>query len=211
MPHTNDVMTKKSDRLRFYAICGIVAPIFFWFMVVIESLLRPGYSQYYNFVSDLGVGHLSILQNINFVVFGILTIGLAIGLKNGLPSPKTRSLKAGIWFVILFAIGVLLAGVFPESYLWAIPHNIVSATAFVAIIAAQLFIWQGLKDKDRTMWGRYATYSLISGLLSLILVILLKVAMLYGFYPGLSQRAFLIVSWIWIGVTGIKLYTSTQK
>jgi hypothetical membrane protein len=211
MPHTNDVMTKKSDRLRFYAICGIVAPIFFWFMVVIESLLRPGYSQYYNFVSDLGVGHLSILQNINFVVFGILTIGLAIGLKNGLPSPKTRTLKAGIWFVILFAIGVLLAGVFPESYLWAIPHNIVSATAFVAIIAAQLFIWQGLKDKDRTMWGRYATYSLISGLLSLILVILLKVAMLYGFYPGLSQRAFLIVSWIWIGVTGIKLYTSTQK
>jgi hypothetical membrane protein len=180
-------------------------------MVVIESLLRPGYSQYYNFVSDLGVGHLSILQNINFVVFGILTIGLAIGLKNGLPSPKTRTLKAGIWFVILFAIGVLLAGVFPESYLWAIPHNIVSATAFVAIIAAQLFIWQGLKDKDRTMWGRYATYSLISGLLSLILVILLKVAMLYGFYPGLSQRAFLIVSWIWIGVTGIKLYTSTQK
>jgi hypothetical membrane protein len=211
MPHTNDVMTKKSDRLRFYAICGIVAPIFFWFMVVIESLLRPGYSQYYNFVSDLGVGHLSILQNINFVVFGILTIGLAIGLKNGLPSPKTRTLKAGIWFVILFAIGVLLAGVFPESYLWAIPHNIVSATAFVAIIAAQLFIWQGLKDKDRTMWGRYAIYSLISGLLSLILVILLKVAMLYGFYPGLSQRAFLIVSWIWIGVTGIKLYTSTQK
>ena len=211
MPHTNDVMTKKSDRLRFYAICGIVAPIFFWFMVVIESLLRPGYSQYYNFVSDLGIGHLSILQNINFVVFGILTIGLAIGLKNGLPSPKTRTLKAGIWFVILFAIGVLLAGVFPESYLWAIPHNIVSATAFVAIIAAQLFIWQGLKDKDRTMWGRYAIYSLISGLLSLILVILLKVAMLYGFYPGLSQRAFLIVSWIWIGVTGIKLYTSTQK
>lgn len=211
MPHTNDVMTKKSDRLRFYAICGIVAPIFFWFMVVIESLLRPGYSQYYNFVSDLGIGHLSILQNINFVVFGILTIGLAIGLKNGLPSPKTRTLKAGIWFVVLFAIGVLLAGVFPESYLWAIPHNIVSATAFVAIIAAQLFIWQGLKDKDRTMWGRYAIYSLISGLLSLILVILLKVAMLYGFYPGLSQRAFLIVSWIWIGVTGIKLYTSTQK
>src|SRR5664280_1472977 len=206
MPHTNDVMTKKSDRLRFYAICGIVAPIFFWFMVVIESLLRPGYSQYYNFVSDLGVGHLSILQNINFVVFGILTIGLAIGLKNGLPSPKTRTLKAGIWFVILFAIGVLLAGVFPESYIWAIPHNIVSATAFVAIIAAQISIWQGLKDKDRTMWGRYATYSLISGLLSLILIILLKVAMLYGFYPGLSQRAFLIVSWIWIGVTGIKLY-----
>ena len=211
MHHTNDLKTKKSDSLRIYAICGIVAPILFWFMVVIESLLRPGYSQYYNFVSDLGVGHLSILQNINFIIFGILTIGLAIGLRNGLPNPKGKSLKVGVWFVILFAVGVLLAGVFPESYLGANPHNIVSATAFVAIIAAQLLIWKGLKNNDSTIWGRYATYSLISGLLSLILVILLKVAMLYGIYPGLSQRAFLTVSWIWIGVTGIKLYTLTQK
>ena len=200
-----------NKKQQFYALCGIIAPIIFWFMVVIESLLRPGYSQYYNFVSDLGVGHLSILQNINFIVFGILTIGLSIGLRNGLPKPMGKSLKAGVWFVILFAIGVLLAGVFPESYLGANPHNIVSATAFVAIIAAQLLIWKGLKNNDSNMWGRYATYSLISGLLSLILVILLKVAMLYGIYPGLSQRAFLIVSWIWIGVTGIKLYTLTQK
>ena len=110
----------------------------------------------------------------------------------------------------MFAIGVLLAGLFPESYLSAIPHNYISATAFVAIIAAQLLIWQGLKNEDSSIWGRYATYSLISGLLSLILVIILKVAILYGFYPGLSQRAFLLVSWIWIGITGLKLYSLSE-
>ena len=86
-----------------------------------ESLLRPGYSQYYNFVSDLGVGHLAVLQNINFIVFGILTILFAIGLRNGLPTPQGKALKTGIWFVILFALGVLLAGIFPESYLSAYP------------------------------------------------------------------------------------------
>ncbi|MGB7969116.1 MAG: DUF998 domain-containing protein [Methanobacterium sp.] len=198
-------------KQQFYAICGIIAPIIFWIMVIVESILRPGYSQYYNFVSDLGVGHLAILQNINFIVFGILTIIFALGLRNGLPTPQGRSLKAGVWFVILFALGVLLAGVFPESFLSANPHNIVSATAFVAIIAAQLLIWQGLKNRDKTVWGRYATYSFISGLLSLILVIFLKVAILYGFYPGLSQRVFLIVSWAWIGITGIKLYRLTHK
>ena len=201
------MITKNQRGLKFYAICGIIAPIFFWVMVIIESILRPGYSQYYNYVSDLGVGPLAIIQNINFIIFGILTIGLAIGLRNGLPIQQGRALKIGVWCVILFAIGVLLAGVFPESYLSAIPHNYISATAFVAIIAAQLLIWQGLKNEDSTIWGMYATYSLISGLLSLILVILLKVAILYGFYPGLSQRAFLLVSWIWIGVTGLKLYS----
>ncbi|MGA2677649.1 MAG: DUF998 domain-containing protein [Methanobacterium sp.] len=206
----NNMITKKQGRLKFYAICGIIAPILFWVMVIIESILRPGYSQYYNFVSDLGVGPLAIIQNINFIIFGILTISLAIGLRKGLPIQQSRSLKIGVWFVILFALGVLLAGVFPESYLSAIPHNYISATAFVAIIAAQLLIWQGLKNEDRTIWGRYATYSLISGLLSLIFVILLKVAILYGFYPGLSQRAFLLVSWIWIGVTGLKLYSLSR-
>ena len=198
-------------KQQFYAICGIIAPIIFWFMVIFESILRPGYSQYNNFVSDLGVGHLAIIQNINFILFGLLTIGLAIGLRSSLPSPQGRALKASVWMVILFALGVLLAGVFPESYLSANPHNIVSATAFVAIIAAQLLIWQGLKRKNTIIWGRYATYSLISGLLSLTLVILLKVAILYGFYPGLSQRTFLLVSWIWIGITGIKLYSLTRN
>ena len=206
----NNIITEKQRGLKFYAICGIIGPILFWVMVIIESILRPGYSQSYNYVSDLGVGPLAIIQNINFILFGILTIGLAIGLRKGLPVQQSRSLKIGVWFVILFAIGVLLAGVFPESYLSAIPHNYISATAFVAIIAAQLFIWQGLKNEDSSIWGRYATYSLISGLLSLILVIILKVAILYGFYPGLSQRAFLLVSWIWIGITGLKLYSLSE-
>ena len=207
----NDDKNSNIKKQRFYAICGILAPIIFWVLVIVESLLRPSYSQYYNFVSDLGVGHLAILQNINFIVFGILTIIFALGLKNALPTPMGRSLKAGVWMVILFAIGVGLAGIFPESYLSANPHNIVSATAFVAIIAAQLLMWQGLKNGDSTGWGRYATYSLISGLISIILVIILKIAILYGFYPGLSQRAFLIVSWVWVGITGIKLYRLTHK
>ncbi len=206
----NNMITKNQRGLKFYAICGIIAPIIFWVMVIIESILRPGYSQYYNFVSDLGVGPLAIIQNINFIIFGILTIILAIGLRKGLPIQQSRSLNIGVWFVILFALGVLLAGIFPESYLSANPHNYISATAFVAIIAAQLLFWQGLKNEDSNIWSRYATYSLISGLLSLILVILLKVAIFYGFYPGLSQRAFLLVSWIWIGITGFNLYSLSR-
>ncbi len=211
MSNKNDIFVERLKKQEFYALCGIIAPILFWFMVAVESLLRPGYSQFYNYVSDLGVGPLAIIQNINFIIFGLLTIGLGLGLRNGLPTQQGRTLKLGVRFVLIFALGVLFAGVFPENYLSQVPHNIVSATAFVAIIVAQLLIWLGLKREDSSIWGNYSRYSLVSGLLSLILVIWLKVAMTYGIYPGLSQRAFLIVPWIWIGITGIKLYSLSKN
>ena len=180
--------------------------------MIIASLLRPGYSQTYNFVSDLGVGPLAIIQNVNFVIFGLLSIGFALGLKGGLPAPQGKALKAGIWFVIIFGLGVLFAGVFPEDYLSQGPHNFVSSIAFISIIAAQLLIWRGLKSADSEVWGRYRTYSLISGLLSIILLILLKVAMIdFVAYQGAAQKAFLAVPWIWIGVTGFKLYLLSKE
>ncbi len=212
MTGENRTQIQMRNRQRFFAICGIIAPILFTLLVIVVSLLRPDYSQISNFVSDLGVGHYAIIQNINFIIFGFLSICLALGLRSGLPSPQGRALKAGVWFVILFSLGVLFAGVFPEDYLAQMPHNLVSATAFVAIIAAQLLIWQGLINEDSLVWGRYRNYSLISGLLSIIFIILLKVAMTYYVdYQGAVQRLFLAVSWIWIGVTGVKLYYLTKN
>ena len=195
------------QRQRFFAHCGIIAPILFTILVIIESLLRPDYSQIYNFVSDLGVGPNAVIQNVNFAIFGILSILFALGLRSGLPSPQKKALKAGVWLVAIFGLCILLAGVFPEDYLSQIPHNLVSATAFVTIIAAQLLIWKGLKNANDSVWGKYRTYSLISGLMSLILVLVLKVAMSdFTDYQGIVQRAFLAVPWIWVEVTALKLY-----
>ena len=195
------------QRQRFFALCGIIAPILFTILVIIESLLRPDYSQIYNFVSDLGVGPNAVIQNVNFAIFGILSILFALGLRSGLPSPQKKALKAGVWLVVIFGLCILLAGVFPEDYLSQIPHNLVSATAFVTIIAAQLLIWKGLKNANDSVWGKYRTYSLISGLMSLILVLVLKVAMSdFTDYQGIVQRAFLAVPWIWVEITALKLY-----
>jgi hypothetical membrane protein len=204
------IQTQKNQRL--FAICGIVAPILFLLLVVVASLLRPGYSQIHNFISDLGVGPYAIIQNTNFIIFGLLIIGFALGLRGGLPAPQGRALKAGIWLIIIFGFGILFAGVFPENYLSQGPHNLASSTAFLSIIAAQLLIWQGLKNADDSVWGRYRTYSLISGLLTLILLLVLRVAIsTSGDYQGAAQRAFLAVPWIWIALTGLKLYSLNKR
>jgi hypothetical membrane protein len=195
-----------SNKQRLFAFCGIVAPILFTLLVVVASLLRPGYSQTHNFVSDLGVGPYAIIQNANFIIFGLLSIGFAFGLRDGLPAPHGRALKAGVWLVIIFGFGTVFAGVFPKNYLSGGLHNLASSAAFLSIIAAQLLIWRGLKSEDNAVWGRYRTYSLISGLVSLILLP-------FSFstdFPGTTQRIFIVVLWIWIEVTGLKLYSLTK-
>ena len=206
-------MTDNIQRKQvIFALCGIIAPILFWVMVIVESLIRPGYSPVHNFVSDLGVGSLAILQNINFMIFGILTIGLGLGLHESLTNPRGVSLKSGELLVIIFGILIFFAGVFPENYGSGVLHTSVSAFAFLSIIAAQLLIWKGLKGMDTTIWGEYRTYSLISGLLSIIFLILLQVVISdFAAYQGLAQRLFLAVPWIWIGVTGLMLYSFFRK
>ncbi len=207
MTTKNEVSSRPNKKQRLLALCGVVGPILFTLMVILASLLRPGYSQTNNFVSDLGVGSYAVIQNANFVVFGLLSIGFALGLREGLPAPLGRALNAAIVLVVLFGLGIIGAGIFPEDYLSESPHTLVSSIAFLAIIAAQLLIWQGLRHADTATWGRYRLYSLISGLLSFVLVWFSSSTA----YPGAAQRIFLAVPWLWIEVTGLKLYFLTTE
>lgn len=169
--HTN-------ERQTIFAICGIVGPILFTVLVIIESLLRPGYSQIFNDVSDLGLGPYSLIQNINFIIFGILSIGLALGLGNKLPY---RAGKATKWLITIFGICIILAGVTlmftgnGVTYAKDIEsHGLVSAIAFLTIIIAQFTTWQSLRGSKNTIWKNYRIYSLQSGILSIITLIFLS-------------------------------------
>jgi hypothetical membrane protein len=196
-----------NTRQRFFALCGIFGPIIFTFLVIMGSIIRPGYSQTYNFVSDLGVGPNAIIQNINFFIFGLLSIGFALGLKGALPSTG-KSIKSAVWLIIIFGLGIIGAGIFPEDYMSQVPHNLVSATAFVAIIAAQFLVWEGLKEADQSVWGRYRTFSLITGILSVVLVIALKITMLeFIAFQGAVQKIFIAVWLIWIEISALKLFS----
>ena len=193
--------------------------VFLW--LIIAAILAPGYTGSI-YISPISVGFYAMIQNFVFVVLGLLTIGLASGLQMGLPSPKNRLLKNGVWFVIIFSLGILfagllpLAGLFSENYIVRVPYNLLSAIAFAVTfgtyISAQLLIGKGLKKENSIIWSKYSKYSLRSGFLFIILVILLILTIFFDIYPGGSQRIFFMASWVWILVTGLKLYSiSTNR
>ncbi len=189
---------------RLLVLCGVVGPILFTFLIGFESLLRPAYSQVYNQVSDLGVGPFSVIQNSNFVIFGLLSICFALGLLQGLPDPSRRSTKWAVRLVALFGIGIFFAGVFPENYISGGPHDFASFTAFFSIIAAQLLVWRGLQKANRRVWGRYRMYSLASGLLTII-AFFVAISSFGNAYPGATQKAFIAVWLIWIEATALRI------
>lgn len=199
-----------SQKQKIFALCGIIAPILFTILVIIESLLRPGYSQIFNDVSDLGIGPYSIIQNISFIVFGLLSIGFALGLGNKLPH---RAGKVTKWLVIVFGLCIILAGVtlifVGADVTYAkdvVSHGLISAIAFLVIIVAQFLTWLALRGSDSAIWGHYRKYSLISGLLSIITLMFLSYTQFSSFH-GASERLFIAVWMIWIFITGLKLYS----
>ncbi|MGB9978805.1 DUF998 domain-containing protein [Methanobacterium sp.] len=198
---------------RFFALCGIIAPILFIILVIIESLLRPGYSQIFNDVSDLGIGSYAIIQNINFIVFGLLSIGFAIGLGSNLPH---RAGKVTKWLVIVFGLCIILAGVTLFSVgadvTYAkdvVAHGLVSAIAFLVIIVAQFMAWQALRRSQNVIWGRYRIFSLIMGLMSIFTLLLLSYTQ-FSPYHGATERLFIAMWMVWIEITALKLYFLTK-
>ena len=194
-----------------------MTPIFFTLMVIVESLLRPGYSQISQDISYLGIGTYSYLQNVNFIVAGILSVIFGIGLGKALSPDAPVVAKRVKWTVVIFGVGVILAGItlllagasigrtvvvpaIPAYYV----HTTFSLLAFVAIIPVQFLTWQAVKRSNRVVWGRYGTYTLLSGIVSLILLFVFLPTS-FGAYKGLTERMFVAVVLIWIEITGLKL------
>jgi hypothetical membrane protein len=207
---SQQTVTRTKENL--WALCGVIAPVFWTFMVIVESLLRPGYSQLSNYISDLGVGPNAILQNINFWVFGVLVFIFALGLGKSLP--RSRGLVIAL---CLFAVGMFLAGVFPET---SIPlgqhtnaHDLAGDLAFPSSIISQFLFWRRLgrtNEVERKMCGRsYKHYVLASTLTSAAFLIVLFVAESGSPYAGLAQRAFLAVPLLWLEVTAFKCFRNS--
>ena len=195
---------------RLYALCGVVAPIFFVLMVIVEGFLVPGYSHMSQQVSDLGAyalyGSYALLQNLNFCVFGILVVAFAIGLRHELPASRAITTSFGLCGILFF-----LLGFFPDEPIpWpAAAHYLIAQASGLSIFLSEFLAWRRLRHPvadEWIGWTRYGRFSLVSLVLALVSFITYATFGQRGSpIAGLLQRVMGAFILLWIEVMSLRL------
>lgn len=194
---------------RFLAICGILAPIIFAIIVMIAGLLQPEYNHLINFVSELGAvgAPNAIIQRMNFVLVGILIVAFAFGLHRGIGKGKGSII--GPLLVAIFGLSAVVSGIFstdpiqPGSFS-DIMHSMSSAVGSTAAIIAFFIIPRRLEQD--ILWRRYRSFSIVIAIVAIVIsVVGVGVLGVLG-VPGLAQRLFMAVLFLWIEVMAIRLF-----
>jgi hypothetical protein len=183
------------------AICGMVSPILYTLMWVLGGVLRSDYSHIRDDVSSLiavGAPRKRVFDAFiiaSSVLLFVFYLGLHWGINNG-----QGSFIGPILFVASGSLGVLVAVFFPLDAggqiitLRGKMHLVLVVTSGLLTIAGMVALWFRLASVES--WSTFATYSLISAIVSFILMIIAAI-FIKSRYRGLFER---------FGVSPFQLY-----
>ena len=195
---------------------GIVGPLVFIVVFLIEGFTRPGYSQWRHFVSQLAAGPGGWMQVTNFLVCGTLVLTFAIGLR--LSIQGTRGSVGAPLLLALFAIALLVAGVFSTDPALGYPvgapqvhtahgmiHGFAGLAAFTTLPAAALVMaWHFAAEPGARRWTLYS-----GGIGVLVIVMFIAGTVTSAMDAsghwqnaptGFLQRIAIIGGWTWIAM-----------
>jgi hypothetical membrane protein len=197
-----DQASRRRPAVGLLGAAGIIGPILFTVGFIVQELFRRGeYSPLAEPVSALEAGPNGWVQQVNFVVFGLLTIAYAVGLHRGVR--PTRAGVVGSAIMVWTGIGLVLAAVFPlredAAGLTYDPTglHVVNGMIFFLSIGVGLVVMSRRLARD-ARWRDLATYTLVTGITLLILFVAFGVlvgpddAPLHE-WAGLAQRLVLLV------------------
>jgi hypothetical protein len=196
--------------MKLAALAGAIGPVLFAGVLVALSVLeydfmlgigwRPVADPAGAWPSGLSLGPYGSAQVANFVVSGLLLCVFALGLYLRVTDGRG---PAQLGPALLFVAGVAMAlmgfrtdpieRVGPRSL-----HGLIHDSAFVvfvlALLATLFLLWWSWKQDAR--WKHHARYTLATGILAVLLLVL----------PGVAYYLFLVVLLAWIEVTAIRLW-----
>ena len=205
-------------RQRVLAAAGIGAPILFALGFVLQGFLRTdlrlGYNPSAQEVSDLTAGPLGWVQQVNFLVFGLLMITFGVGLSQGIR--KASPWMVGPALVVWNGIELIVAGLFPRSENAAgriydpLGVHMMNGMLFFLSIGIVLAVLSLRLARDER-WHDLAIYTRVTGLLVFVMVVL------NGYFAeapgdplhpwlGLIQRAILAVWFLCLIVLALRLW-----
>jgi hypothetical protein len=182
------------------AICGMLSPIVYTAMWIVGGKLQRDYSHIKHDISSLfavSAPNKRLMQTfiiVSSVLLFLFYLGLHGGLKDG------GSIIGPYLFIIASIFGILVALFFPldeggEIITWrGKMHLTLVILMGILTIAGMITLWFRLNTV--LGWSAFATYSLVSAIVALILLIISGI-FIKGKYRGLLER---------LGVTPFQLY-----
>ena len=163
-----------TGHLARLAVAGLVAPILFAILVIVQGLLQPDYNHVALPVSALSAWPLGWIQDLNFVAFGLLTLSLWIGVARALRARGVALVGPGL--LAVSSLGFLMC--------------------FLGAGLGFMFLGQHLEQHWR--WQNLAQYTWWSGVGCLALLMVFGTFAITPGTPlnpwaGLIQRAIVLV------------------
>jgi len=195
---------------------GIVGPLAFITVFLLEGFTRPGYSQWRHYVSQLATGPGGWMQVVNFVVCGSLVFLFAIALRKAIKG--TRGAIGGPVLLGVFGIDLIVAGVFSTDPALGYPvgadqvhtahgviHGLAGLVAFTSLPAAAFVMaWHFGGEVGGRRWTLYS--AAIGALVIVMFIAMTTTSALDGVgrWPnaptGFLQRIAIIGGWTWIAM-----------
>jgi hypothetical membrane protein len=199
--------------MRLLTLGGVTGPILFSAVVVISAALRGVYSHITNFISELGATgttHAGLMNYAGFLPAGLMVAAFGVGLANALP--RRRATVVASILVILFGAGLAASGIAscdpgcPQTggSVENLIHNRIAPIAFLCLIVGAGIL--GVHFRSNPDWRSLSSYSLISSLIALCLLVGLASSLDTRELTGLWQRLLLAVLFLWCAVVGLRAY-----
>jgi hypothetical membrane protein len=185
----------------------LFASLQFIVAMIVVQLKYPGYSDFGNYISDLGGAHSpwALVFDGSVIVLGLLTFLGAFLLLSAFNHRLSRTL--GIGFLFIAGIGAIGVGVFPETSaaLGGNAHELFSDIAFIGAGLA-LIILPGAMLRD-TRWEGYRAFTFLLGVITIVAIILFSSKVWGALGPGGMERLIVGPILLWAIVVGIHLLT----
>jgi hypothetical protein len=197
----------------------VVAGPLFVVVSLTQAFTRPGFDIRRHGLSQLSLGDLGWIQVTNFLITGLLAIGLAVGMRRAL-----RPGRAGTWGPLLigaYGVGILGAGVFrtdpalgfppgtpasmPATLSWhADLHNVAFLVAFTGLVAACFVFTRRFASLGERGW---VIYCAATGLAAPVLIAGAFTAVVAS---GAALALLATVTSAWIAAISMRLLNEAQ-
>lgn len=199
---------KKLNVHSALAFAGMAGPVVLIITDIIASSANPGYSLVGDSISSLALAELGWVQTIGFLAIGLLVEIFTAGLLYNI---RARwGFHLGITCLVIVGFGMLLLGAFrtnaadtPENA-ENIIHNIAATAVFWLFPIASLLMAPSIKRDP--YWNNVYKYTIITGVLGFILVIIVAILEDSDAWFGLAERLLVANMIIWVEVMAFKLF-----